>query len=335
MKLCARLLRVGAGLTLALTTGLVLGCSDQNPIAPTRLSPSTASLSLSDSTAVMSHPVSGRTSWSCLTATGVAPSPAECGSTRIGLSSVDRGVAAAVPGTSSNLSAAVNGTTVVLNWSAGAGSDPATSYVVEAGSATGRSDLAVFDTGNPATTLTVTSVPAGTYFVRVRSRNSSGVSAPSNEITVIVGAPPGGVPPGGGPPAGPSITGRWIGLAANGDGFISPVDPRFPQCPAERSDVQLDLVQTGNQITGTGTTRLAVSRCRPDRIGTTDVQPLNLTLDASRAFSLTQVETFNDGSRASLNFSGVFGATRLTGTSTLTDLASGFSISGRFAANKQ
>jgi hypothetical protein len=214
------------------------------------------------------------------------------------------------------------------------GADPATSYLVEAGSSSGRSDLAVFDSGNPSTTLTVTSVPAGSYFVRVRSRNSSGVSAPSNEITVTVGGVPPGGPPGG-PPTGPSITGRWVGLVASGDGFVLPIDPRFPQCPAERWDVQLDLVQTGNQITGTATTRVAASVCRPNRVGTADVQPLTLTLDASRAFSVSQTETFNDGSRATTTISGVFGATRLTGTYTLTDVASGLSVSGRFAANKQ
>jgi len=246
-------------------------------------------------------------------------------------SAVDRGVASAVPAAAANLFAAVNGSTVVLSWFQGPSPDPATSYVIQAGSSTGRSDLAVFDTGSTATTQTVTSVPAGTYFVRVRSRNSSGTSAPSNEIVVTVGS----VPPGGGPPATASITGRWIGLVANGDGFVLPVDPRFPQCPAERWDVLMDLTQTGDVVTGIATTKIAVSVCRPDKLGTVEVQPLTLTLDASRAFSISQTETFNDGSRATTTISGVFGATRLTGTYTLTDIASGFSVSGRFTLNKQ
>src|SRR5262245_48254617 len=111
MELCARLVRVGAGLTLVLTIGLVLGCSDQNPNAPTRLSPSTSSLPLSDSTAAISA-VSGTTSWSCLAANETGPSAADCGSTRVSRSAVDGGVASAVPGPSSNLSASVNGSTV-------------------------------------------------------------------------------------------------------------------------------------------------------------------------------------------------------------------------------
>jgi hypothetical protein len=77
------------------------------------------------------------------------------------------------------LSGSVNGSTVTLNWLAPTGADPATSYVIEAGSSSGSTNIAVFDTLTPATTLTVNGVPPGTYFVRVRAKNSSGV-APTN-----------------------------------------------------------------------------------------------------------------------------------------------------------
>src|SRR5207247_7229256 len=80
---------------------------------------------------------------------------------------------------------AVSGTTVTVNWTPASG-DPATSYVLEAGSASGRSDLANADTGSTETALTATDVPPGTYFVRIRARNASGTSAPSNEIIVVV-----------------------------------------------------------------------------------------------------------------------------------------------------
>ena len=60
------------------------------------------------------------------------------------------------------------------------------SYVIEAGSAPGRSDITVFDAG-PATILHVAAVPAGTYYVRVRSRSAEGLSDPSNEIVVTIG----------------------------------------------------------------------------------------------------------------------------------------------------
>lgn len=94
--------------------------------------------------------------------------------------------AAVTPSQPSNLSSAVAGRSVTLQWTRPAAGDPADSYVIEAGSSAGRGDLATFDTGNAATALTVADVPAGTYFVRVRARNSGGVSGASNEIVVNV-----------------------------------------------------------------------------------------------------------------------------------------------------
>ena len=85
-----------------------------------------------------------------------------------------------------SLLAAVSGPTVVLTWTAPAGGDPPSSYVIEAGSSTGLSNLANADTGSSTPALTATAVAPGTYFVRVRGRNASGTSAPSNEIIVTV-----------------------------------------------------------------------------------------------------------------------------------------------------
>jgi hypothetical protein len=82
----------------------------------------------------------------------------------------------------SNLRAAVNGQLVTLTWN---GAPGATSYIVEAGSASGLANLAAVDVG-PGTTLTA-NAPPGTYFVRVRMRNACGATAASNEITVTVG----------------------------------------------------------------------------------------------------------------------------------------------------
>lgn len=94
------------------------------------------------------------------------------------------GPCANVPGAPTAFTSSVSGTTVVLSWVAPPGS--VTSYVLEAGSTTGASNLVVTDTGNAATSLTATA-GAGTYYVRVRARSACGTSAPSNEITVIVG----------------------------------------------------------------------------------------------------------------------------------------------------
>jgi hypothetical protein len=91
--------------------------------------------------------------------------------------------AAAIPAPT-NFAATVSGTTVVLNWSASAA--PVTSYVVEAGSFFGSSDLASFDTGTAATSIAVLNVPARIYWVRVRARSGADMSGPSNEISVRV-----------------------------------------------------------------------------------------------------------------------------------------------------
>jgi hypothetical protein len=93
-----------------------------------------------------------------------------------------------IAGTPTGLTAVVTGTRVMLSWSPAPG-DP-TTYVIEAGSASGLADLANFATGSLATTFTAVGVPSGTYFVRVRSANAAGASPPSNEVTVVVAAGP-------------------------------------------------------------------------------------------------------------------------------------------------
>jgi hypothetical protein len=103
--------------------------------------------------------------------------------------------AALVPQAPSGLSATVTGSTVTLSWSAPVGGDSPSSYIVQAGSSPGLSDLASFDTGGTTTTLAVLNVPGGTYYVRVRGNNSAGAGAPSNEFLLVVagGSPCGAV----------------------------------------------------------------------------------------------------------------------------------------------
>jgi hypothetical protein len=85
-----------------------------------------------------------------------------------------------------NLAAAVSGGVVTLAWQPAASGCAATAFVVQAGSALGRSDLAVFNVGN-TTTLAV-SAPPGFYFVRVIAINASGASVPSGDLHVAVGS---------------------------------------------------------------------------------------------------------------------------------------------------
>nr|QIQ10701.1 hypothetical protein FLJDLJJJ_00029 [uncultured bacterium] len=78
------------------------------------------------------------------------------------------------------LDAVTHSNVVRLSWTAS--SPPAASYIIEAGSQPGRTDLASFRTGTTATSLTALAAP-GTYFVRVRTDPPG---PPSNEIALDV-----------------------------------------------------------------------------------------------------------------------------------------------------
>jgi hypothetical protein len=103
----------------------------------------------------------------------------------VGVVAVDRwsGIAAqSGPPAPSNLTASVDGSTVALSWTSSASG---VLYQLEAGSRSGAADLVVTRMSN--TSAVATNVPDGTYYVRVRAGNGSGVSRPSNELTVRVG----------------------------------------------------------------------------------------------------------------------------------------------------
>ncbi len=73
------------------------------------------------------------------------------------------------------------GGNAVLRWDAPAG-PAATSYVIEVGTAPGVMNIGAFEVGN----VTQFSAPAppGPFYVRVRAKNASGISAPSNEAVL-------------------------------------------------------------------------------------------------------------------------------------------------------
>ena len=80
-----------------------------------------------------------------------------------------------------------SGANVALSWTPPVTGFPI-SYVIEASSAPGGPpNLANFNTGNTLTSLVVPAVPTGTYFVRIRALDDSGLSDPSNEVQVVVG----------------------------------------------------------------------------------------------------------------------------------------------------
>lgn len=94
---------------------------------------------------------------------------------------INSGNVPAPPSEPSSFSATGSNGTVTLTWAAPLFGPAATSYVVEAGTATGLSNITVFNTGGSGTTLVVPGVPPGTYYVRIRAVNALGVSPPSFE----------------------------------------------------------------------------------------------------------------------------------------------------------
>ncbi|MGE3276098.1 MAG: fibronectin type III domain-containing protein [Vicinamibacterales bacterium] len=96
------------------------------------------------------------------------------------------------------LSVTVNGSQVTIAWTALPG---ATGYRLEAGSASGGTDIAVVN-GPASITQVVVAAPAGTYFIRVRGTAGSLVGPASNEVAISVG----GSNPGPGP--GPAPCGQ-------------------------------------------------------------------------------------------------------------------------------
>jgi predicted phage tail protein len=90
------------------------------------------------------------------------------------------------PAAPTGLVTAVSGSTVTFAWNAPTTGGTPRTYRLDAGSSVGQSDLASFSTGNTATSVTVPGVPAGTYYVRVRTVNEFGTSGASNEVVAFV-----------------------------------------------------------------------------------------------------------------------------------------------------
>jgi hypothetical protein len=181
---------IGVGVAIAL--GLALsGCTSNRPTGPTPTGQISVQGGMQTASAAW---MSGSTavSWDCFSGgagcfephvspVGAAPSP----------------VITTAP---TNLQQMVTGNEVGLAWGAPPATGTPTSYVIEAGVAPGATQFS-FDTGSAQTFLVVRGVPAGTYYVRVRGRDASGVGPASNEVTVVVG---GGPAPCTGPPGIPT-----------------------------------------------------------------------------------------------------------------------------------
>lgn len=221
--------RLWRGSLVLSITVLLQACSNSQhvPTAPSALvdpgsvANSTAGSPLTSTTSVLDWACGQQTSAS-RTVNGWTFDPpiASCAATRFGRLATAAAAVSAAPG---NFRASVSGNVVQLDWTAIA--EPVISHQLEAGSGPGLSDLAIFNTGTSAATVTVNNVPAGVYYARVRAVGPDNLPGPaSNEIIVRVGAC--GGPPG--PPANLTsrVTGNQVTLtwtASGGDAAASSV----------------------------------------------------------------------------------------------------------------
>lgn len=90
-----------------------------------------------------------------------------------------------VPSSPGPLASSVNGTLVTLSWQPVSG--VGVSYLIEAGTAPGLSNVGTFAMGG--NTSFQTGAPPGIYYVRARAVNACGASAPTNEVVVTVDGP--------------------------------------------------------------------------------------------------------------------------------------------------
>jgi hypothetical protein len=106
---------------------------------------------------------------------------------------------AAPPDAPTSLTTSASGSSVTLQWTAPTGGSAPTSYTIEAGTGSGRTDLANFSTGSTATSYSASGVASGVYYVRVRASNAAGSGSASNESVLTVGGACGAAPgaPGG------------------------------------------------------------------------------------------------------------------------------------------
>jgi hypothetical protein len=101
---------------------------------------------------------------------------------------------AAPPAPPLSLVSAVAGNNVAVQWTENPAGPVVSSYLFQAGSASGLSDVGSV-TLPPAMTSLAGAAPPGTYFVRVSAGNLAGFGPPSNEVVVVTQGPV-CVPPG-------------------------------------------------------------------------------------------------------------------------------------------
>jgi len=169
---------------IAIAVAIVSASCDiaRPPARPTSLGDAQGAAS-----SVAASPVAPATAeWRCLVTTPFPPADCPARAMALHATAADA-FGPSPPANPQVLTVNVTGARVLLTWSPPISGVAPTSYVLEAGSAVGLSDLVNTDTGSAATFFAADNVPGGTYYVRVRAKNSGGTSGASNEVQVIVG----------------------------------------------------------------------------------------------------------------------------------------------------
>jgi len=174
--------------------------------------------------------------------------------------SVHAAADATTPGAPAQLVNVTQGGRVSLRWLAPSSGDPPTSYVVEAGSGSGRADIASIDTGSAAPGLDLANVATGTYFVRVRAKNAAGISGPSNELTIVVN---------NGPCVGAPNAPAGLAFTISGSNVLLTWSPPSGGCPPTAFLLEVGsatgLTNLGIFNTGSVSTSLAAKGLDPGR----------------------------------------------------------------------
>lgn len=121
-----------------------------------------------------------------------------------------------LPGAPVAFSASANGTTATFSWAPSSGGGAPASYLLEASLTAGGPVVAALPA--PSTTLTVSNVPIGTFFVRVRGVNVAGIGPASPEQSISIAPRPVSCVPGtpGAPTAsvaGTTVTISWSAVS--------------------------------------------------------------------------------------------------------------------------
>ena len=156
----------------------------------------------------------------------------------------------APPAAPTDLAAYVNGTSALITWNAGSGGGAPTSLVLFAGSTPGASDIGTFPVAL-GTQMSVPSVGAGNYYLRIAAANAGGLSPASNEVLLQM-------PAGGGCSAPPARTftstvfGRYVQFNWQGVPGAAGYRLDFSESPGAAPTVSLPLGpgSTGYAVTG-------------------------------------------------------------------------------------